>query len=414
MLKSKRRRLPAPRACKKPLKNKQEKQEFNCQLIPNLPNHIVFDILSRLPVKTLFTCRFISKSWTTLLSNPEFAKLHLSRSPTSLLLKPYHFIYQNTILRGIRNSRRLHLVDLHTPDSPQNKLKFIPNINIPNIGFNLLNSCNGLLCLSDSKDSIYITNPILGEYIKLPNCGDNCEVVCAIGFSHMTNQYKVVRSLHKRFVDPISGLEKPSDDYYKAEVYTLGERTWRSVSGNGPFYMDNDSPNSFVNGALHWLGYPSKSGEFIHCFDFVSEQFRTISEPSDFGPLDEGFFSPDPIRVAVLRGHLSICNFNNCHLAIWMMKDYGVKESWSKDYVIQTMTYDWFCYRLDPIIIANAKVILLLMNNCSLQIYDLDGFLYDIPIYGIKSKFQAISHVPSFISLKDVAKGENVKVHISN
>lgn len=182
----------------------------------------------------------------------------------------------------------------------------------------------------------------------------------------------------------------------------------------GLFYIDNDSPDSFVNGALHWLGYPSECGEFIHCFDFVKEQFRTISEPFDFGLLDDEFLGPDPIWVAVLHGHLSICKFNNCHLAIWMMKDYGVKESWSKDIVIQTLRYDRQCYRIDPIMIVNAEAILLLMYHYSLQKYDLVGLSYDILIYGIKSKFHGISHVPSFISLKDVAKGENVKAHISN
>lgn len=63
--------------------------------------------------------------------------------------------------------------------------------------------------------------------------------------------------------------------------------------------------------------------------------------------------------------------------------------------------------------IVNAKAILLLMNNDALRIYDSDGFPYDVPIYGIQSKFRGIAYVPRFIS-KDVAKGENVKVHISN
>ncbi|KAI8535748.1 hypothetical protein RHMOL_Rhmol10G0197900 [Rhododendron molle] len=48
----------------------------------DLPQEILTDILSRLPVK--FLCRFkcVSRSWKTLISSPYLAKTHLNRTKT--------------------------------------------------------------------------------------------------------------------------------------------------------------------------------------------------------------------------------------------------------------------------------------------------------------------------------------------
>ncbi|KAI8012110.1 hypothetical protein LOK49_LG06G01225 [Camellia lanceoleosa] len=82
----------------------EEEEEEDCQMIPELPTHIVFDILSRLLIKTLFNCRSVCKLWLSLISSdPQFAKLHLSRSHPSLLFKP---------INRIREPKKLHLVDL--------------------------------------------------------------------------------------------------------------------------------------------------------------------------------------------------------------------------------------------------------------------------------------------------------------
>ncbi|KAG5551629.1 hypothetical protein RHGRI_009896 [Rhododendron griersonianum] len=42
--------------------------------------------------------------------------------------------------------------------------------------------------------------------------------------------------------------------------------------------------NSSVNALLHWLP-PELNVDFIYCFNFGSEQFRAVPEPSEFGPV---------------------------------------------------------------------------------------------------------------------------------
>lgn len=42
-----------------------------------LTEDIILNILHRLPLKSLGKCKVVSKSWHSLISNPEFAKFHL-------------------------------------------------------------------------------------------------------------------------------------------------------------------------------------------------------------------------------------------------------------------------------------------------------------------------------------------------
>ncbi|CAL5391065.1 unnamed protein product [Camellia sinensis] len=384
-------------------------------MIPELPTHIVFDILSRLSIKTVFNCRSVCKLWLSLISSdPQFAKLHLSRSHPSLLFKP---------INRIREPKKLHLVDLQIPPytHPRNaSMKLVPKINLPNdprIAVNMLNSRNGLLCLCEpgTNDPIYVCNPILGECITLPKCpiGTICNTRSPIfGFSPMTNQYKVLRSLSRKVVNSVIGLQA-NGDYNEAEIYTLGEGLWRSI-GKTPCSVVNDSFDAFLNGALHWLPFGVNNPDFICCYDFGSEQFRVVPEPSEFDPLLKEFSCQ--MRVGVLRGCLTICDFATVkdQGSIWVMKDYGVKESWSKDIVIKGVIYDWDysnCY--EPIMILQSGQLLILVNREALVLYDPKTRHHkNVKISGIRkrSDFHGIAHVPSLVSLRDVAKGENLKV----
>ncbi|KAK9266486.1 hypothetical protein L1049_001692 [Liquidambar formosana] len=62
---------------------------------------------------------------------------------------------------------------------------------------NIVNSCNGLLCLQPVRGDypVVIYNPVMGEYITIPTPEmDNCvekAIVTGLGFSPKTNQYKV-------------------------------------------------------------------------------------------------------------------------------------------------------------------------------------------------------------------------------
>lgn len=393
----------------------EEDPQLICQYsVPELPTHIIFDILSRLPIKTLFNCRRVCKDWLSLISDPLFAKLHLSRSQVSLLMKP---------IAHYPNPGILNLVDfqISPSTSPQNAvMKLVPEINLPKIAFNnsynsLLNSCNGLLCLCepDTLDPIYVCNPILGEFITLPECSEMkmcCSRTSAFGFSPKTNQYKVLRFFHPWVINPQNG-KKEIRDYPEGEIYTLGEGSWRSI-GTIPSNFENFSFNTFLNGAIHWLDFDFGCPGLIYCFDFGSEQFRGVPEPSGLSSV-ENFWTH--MKVGVLQGCLSLCDyFDGEHAAIWVMKDYGVKESWSKDFVIPKMSIasKSLVNYYEPITVFEDGKILISFTGDALFLYDPKSQHYeDVQILGITSMFQVIAHVSSLVSLRDVAKGQTVKYH---
>ncbi|KAM7490862.1 hypothetical protein LguiA_033783 [Lonicera macranthoides] len=367
--------------------------------VPYLPTHIVLEILSRVPIKTIFNCRLVCKNWSALISTPEFAQLHLSRSSTSCLIIP---LYKK------RKFKRLYLIDPEYPSSFQDRLVFVPKINLPNIRIGLINSCNGLVCFSQlsflgSNDAynICVCNPVLREYIFLPNSPhgtlfDSYNYNCAFGFSHKTNQYKVVLNYGSN---------------HRAEIYTLGQRSrsWRSIESS-PYCIWNHYYNSLLNGVLHWLGRHS-SCPFICSFDFVTEQFRAVPEPSEFSRREMLLW--DDMQVGVIDGNLSICDYSHRdHVAIWVMRDYGVKESWSKDIVINHMSYDTNRGSYEPIMITGNGEILVIFNNKCMMLYNpkSEAFGSELKIPGVGSKFRGVAHVSSLISLMDVAKGENVEV----
>ncbi|KAM7490393.1 hypothetical protein LguiA_033314 [Lonicera macranthoides] len=143
----------------------------------------------------------------------------------------------------------------------------------------------------------------------------------------------------------------------------------------------------------------SGQGPFICCFDFMSEQFGEVPKPSN---MQYGYQK----RVSVINGNISVCDFSNDQIAIWVMKEYGVKVSWRNDIVITCPIYGFDTY--EPIMINDNGKILMIYDNWSFVFYDPKSkalIVFGLQIlFGTKTRFEAIAHVPSLISLMDVAK----------
>ncbi|KAM0985059.1 hypothetical protein ACFX13_012593 [Malus domestica] len=377
-------------------KNK-EKREEGCNKFLQLPKALIVEILSRvLSIKTLLNCRCVCKEWLSLIFDPEFTRLHASRSPIGILIKTYP---------PIRKSRRLdftHILDSAGSDLQLEKIRFSPKNSLP-IGampeFRLINSCNGLLCFSGANRDYpcFVCNPILGEYITIPHTDNtrnrNSCFFVGLGFSSAMNEYKVLRMTN--------GTE--------AEVYTIGSGVWRSI-GNAPGDIDQLPFNAFLHGALHWVSYSSKSPEFIHSFDFETEQFRPLPVPS----LPVNQFS-DCFLLEVIGGCLHLCVFgDDCSkFDMWVMKEYGVQKSWTKVLVFEKL-YDCVeelcCDVYEPIMYLSNGEILMLYNNRAIVCYNGERKSFrEIKITWTQAPFEAIAYSPSFVSLYNVSNGEDMK-----
>ncbi|XWS53711.1 hypothetical protein CRYUN_Cryun10bG0023900 [Craigia yunnanensis] len=266
------------------------------RLLTDLPTGIVTDILSWLPLKSLFNCRYVCKTWLQIISDPHFAKLHLSRSSMNILI-------QNERPRS--ESRNLLLYQIEkAPHSDRIRIEemmFTPRLNLPNSSFEFFNSCNGLLCLSGIKEKlVHVCNPVLGEFItiKVPDEDMRTSKSFCFGFSVKTNE-----------AGP------------KAEVYTIGAGSWKSL-GHVLFEIGTKRFNTYLRGAFHWVEY---SVDQIACFDFEEVLFREVRAPPQFQP--EPFYC---LILGVIEDCLCACCYRDdgsYRFEIWVMKDYGVKES---------------------------------------------------------------------------------------
>ncbi|GMY35324.1 F-box protein CPR1 [Fagus crenata] len=168
--------------------------------------------------------------------------------------------------------------------------------------------------------------------MEFPNDGGLvfCQsVIYGFGYDETSDDYKVMR-----LVQFFAG----EDDSWRSEVkvYSLKNDSWKRVP-DCPYYLCyKPSYGMLASGALHWVVNPkaeSDTTNLILAFDIGVEEYRLVPQP-DFS--DKNFH----MNVGVLGGCLTIlCIHNNFRLDVWVMKEYGVKESWMKLYSVQPLGY---------------------------------------------------------------------------
>ncbi|GMI70363.1 F-Box Protein92 [Hibiscus trionum] len=374
--------------------SKHEPTPNTCRLL-QLPHPLILDILSRLPINFLFHCRCVCKRFLCFISDPDFAPLHLQRSPVCILI--------NT--RPLQKTRkRLHssYVVANGESFQVSRLNFTPKSNVPIWDISDMSACNGLLCLvgPEKHDSFYVCNPILGEFITIPPPfkDRSRDSFWGLGYSSVSNQYKLLQSYYPR----IESAAKT------AEIYTIGTGAWRSI-GNAPTDLVSLPSNAFVNGALHWHNISPRGGEFINSFDFDAEQFGIVPPPDHFKESNKKY--AEFTMTGVLGGCLFIINFEaSTQFDIWVMKEYGVKESWTKQFVINNLIPKGFGSDFyQPLVVLSNGEIFMLLNHEAIVCYNQKRkHTRHAKFFRIRSQFDAIAYTPCFLSLCNVAKREQV------
>lgn len=362
--------------------------------ILQLPNHLTVEIFCKIPIKTLIQCRCVCKSWRCSLSDPEFTKYLFSETPTCLLL-------QNSSSRN-PNSSGLFLIDL---DNASNRndvvIKLHKDPNVPTLGVQIVGSCNGFLCLYDriNYGRFYVSNPVLGESLTLPKLPKEIDFPFLSGFGFCpindVNAYKLVL------------VSSPSEGCNQGEimVLTVGSGGWRNV-GNFvyPFPFGYQSCGIFHNGFLHWISQCSDNSVLICAFDLESERFQEL-------PLPPWSLEKPLISLGVLKGWLSIFVPSKGNVNVWVMKDYGVQESWTKELVLKQVIGYSASSSATQVLKFTKKGKVLFFQKYKLRVYT-PGKRGSIPaaVDGIPLMVEAFVHIPSFVSLNDAIMDLSSKV----
>ncbi|KAL5726258.1 hypothetical protein ACHQM5_009313 [Ranunculus cassubicifolius] len=340
-----------------------------------LPHDLVMEILSWLPIKHLSPLRCVSKTWRKLLTkDTQFAKLQYDR------FLEINNNYPDPMILGLvcRNENDSDLMLATEFISCDKALSVQLPFYQPTNSYYLCGIHNGLLCVSRlDKKEVYIWNPLIDDHIiisclpapairfpgyckstgfGLPAPAIRFPGYCkstgfGFGFDQDSNVYKVARFFCERNCDHFG---KILDSWTQISVYTLGvDSMWRTVEVDIDRMCNlTDDIMPLVNGALHWhTDRPgSISYDLIVAFDLKEE---VISE----------FLLPHGIEfqdIVELGGFLCATDRpGNSEVHIWVMKEYGVVSSWSKQYVIGKPEGDmYFCHLSTLRFTHNGEIIL--------------------------------------------------------
>ncbi|KAL3535300.1 hypothetical protein ACH5RR_003761 [Cinchona calisaya] len=218
----------------------------------------------------------------------------------------------------------------------------------------MFGSINGLICFHQvgfSSPVVYLWNPCMGEYITIESPGGIMEFPKVVTFG----------------------------------VYTDG---------------------IFLNDNLHWLISDPDGLELISCFDLDKEVFQPFPAPPELCQYNLA-------SLEVYKECLSVCdNTSDFDFVIWVMKDYGFKSSWNKEFVINKNHIDRIgCYyeTIHIVKVLEDGEVLLLWDDFWFRTCNAKRkTLHDVDIYKLigkdensPSSSEVMDYVPSLFSLKE-------------
>ncbi|PWA88862.1 F-box associated interaction domain-containing protein [Artemisia annua] len=313
----------------------------------SFPPDIIREILLKVStVKSLLRCKSVCKEWYTLISDQHFIKSHYTLSTTNNI----NYAHHRLIYKQDNDLISCPLYDVLFHNSANHTLL----LEIPfqqTRGFRIIGSCNGLMCLFGVDDNtLFIYNPSTRATNILPPSkqGADWYVFSGFGYDETTHDYKVVK-LWRCW------------PYWGTVIYSLKAGSWKEIGRFPLVKLFNDG--KFLNGALHW-----ETGDY-YMWHIVS---------LDLGKETYGEVLPPEYDVEVdMMSHLgvlgeSLCvlyNYIKSHVVdVWVMKVYGVKDSWTKLASIPDIWWDRDLI-LDPLCISKDGKVLLRLGP-QLLVYD--------------------------------------------
>ncbi|KAI3687515.1 hypothetical protein L1987_81212 [Smallanthus sonchifolius] len=222
-------------------------------------------------------------------------------------------------------------------------------------------------------------------------------------------------------VDSDTDSDSDSDAVYSesdalGEIYVGGSDSWESL-GNLPFSPLTLNNSCHLEKAIHWICTDESVPSVIVFFNFGTHEFEEIPGPAHVKKIH---VAPHSTATLVVLGNcLSIFDSfsSETKLNVWVMKEYGVKESWSREFVIDTTAWGvngfhrWFT----PVMCRNNGEVVMVCVRGYILYYDLlkkKGRIVNYP--PLQCPWFLVLHTPSLMSLRDVARGSNLELEVVN
>jgi F-box interacting protein len=187
--------------------------------------------------------------------------------------------------------------------------------------------CDGILCFTYGGEGVggrgrgtaVLCNPSIRKYSTLPPLENRRKrevrsTLFSFGYDHFNDVYKVI------------AISYFKDKNNEVDVYTLGTNYWRSIQDFPCSSRCMYQPGVFVGGTVNWLAYEASNSSY--CCDIVSldlekESYQKVPQPD---------LEKDHWAIGMFRDCLCIFASSDMFLDVCIMKEYGIKESWTKLY----------------------------------------------------------------------------------
>ncbi|KAF2301785.1 hypothetical protein GH714_029245 [Hevea brasiliensis] len=275
--------------------------------------------------------------------------------------------------------------------------------------------CNGLICLRDVYYSEHLRNVWVDSYnydsnivlwnptttetkilpqsnVPLPPDSFISLEIVDFGFDARTSDCKVLRIFEYVSLDSQWG--------YLVEIYSLRDDTWRKVDVNLnswqlPSYKYDDiyyygRGHTGANGTFHWWAREDNWKYVIVSFELSKDAIKTTALPDTINPRNSWQ------TTFCLNGYIALPFCDNNHVELWVLLEYGVKESWTKLFTIacpenvsQPLGFS-----------SNGKLFLATWEGQLLVWNPTTEAIVHIRVNGVPETLQTVTYMESYIPLK--------------
>ncbi|KAJ7975358.1 F-box protein [Quillaja saponaria] len=344
--------------------------------IGSLNDDILFNVLRRLPTKTLLGLKCVSKGWCHLTSDRSFIQAQLLNMEPILS----GFIFQERFKWCNKDINTISFISLGTEQKVHRMVfSFLPEDVV------VLASCNGLVCCRSCNPTqdpaIYVCNPSNKEWVRFEWTDYDKHASIGLAFDQpqspfdISAKYNVVRV--KQFHNDYEKL------FFTFEIFSSETGEWRK--SNEICHCNNNlikNKGIYIGGVLHWL----TDGDEILTFSVDKELAWLISVPV---PAVEFKTVPEAC-IGESEGKLHYIMITEEGLQVWYLEDYYeskwtlkhskslavIEEQYSKFFcnlhkrVTQRLTADMNPW-MDPLVFKDG--LLLLKVSAKLYFYHIEN-----------------------------------------
>ncbi|GAB2228128.1 hypothetical protein Droror1_Dr00009958 [Drosera rotundifolia] len=317
-----------------------------------VPEDLIIEILSRLPVKSLIRFTSVCKPWSSIIMSDSFVKKQLSCPSNKDVYVLFAELY----------SERSFSLLLYQTFKPEKRML---ELTLPYTLYEcrpwLIDSCDGIICLeieqADDAQAIALWNPALMQFkVILVKDNKGGLLRASISFDPITKDYKVVC-----FIAYVLQCNEKSVDALK--VYSLRKGSWRTV-GAGDLSRVSKYNKAFLSycsssdgNMVSWVGVSMAGSDclflkwMLMSFNVSNETF--LETPMPILPPESDIRSPqyDLTHLETMRG-CSVFGWRSSNprtMDLWNLREYGNARSWTKMLSITLVPdllkmFEWSCF----------------------------------------------------------------------